>query len=124
MAISAIVAVGGAADPLLSAIEARIAELRVGPGTAPDSQMGPLVTRQHRDRGASYLDRAPAHGADVVVDGRPLASISGSRRHARWRGHGSAVAGAAQGAGSITVRCQRPRLAVNSSSPRRARLVG
>jgi malonate-semialdehyde dehydrogenase (acetylating)/methylmalonate-semialdehyde dehydrogenase len=70
MAISVIVAVGAAADPLVGAIAARLPKLRVGPGADPDSDMGPLITAEHRDRVASYLDRGPAAGADLVVDGR------------------------------------------------------
>jgi malonate-semialdehyde dehydrogenase (acetylating)/methylmalonate-semialdehyde dehydrogenase len=50
----------------------RMAGLRVGPGTDPDAQMGPLVTREHRDRVASYVDRGVEEGADLVVDGRGL----------------------------------------------------
>jgi len=70
MAIATVVAVGPVADPLVEAIAARLPGLRVGPGTDPDSQMGPLITGAHRDRVASYLDSAPAQGATVVADGR------------------------------------------------------
>jgi malonate-semialdehyde dehydrogenase (acetylating)/methylmalonate-semialdehyde dehydrogenase len=70
MAISMLVAVGAAADPLVEAIKERIPKVRVGPGLEPDSEMGPLVTREHRDRVASYVERAPEEGATVVVDGR------------------------------------------------------
>jgi malonate-semialdehyde dehydrogenase (acetylating) / methylmalonate-semialdehyde dehydrogenase len=77
MAISTIVAVGGVAEPLLAAIGERIAELRVGPGTAPESQMGPLVTQEHRDRVAGYLESGPGHGAELVVDGRELPPPAG-----------------------------------------------
>jgi malonate-semialdehyde dehydrogenase (acetylating)/methylmalonate-semialdehyde dehydrogenase len=66
MAISVVVAVGDAAQPLVDAIAARLPKLRVGPGTDPDSEMGPLITREHRDRVASYVDT----NATVVVDGR------------------------------------------------------
>ena len=57
-------------DPLIEAIRARLPKVTVGPGADPASQMGPLITRQHRDKVASYLDSAPAQGATVVVDGR------------------------------------------------------
>jgi malonate-semialdehyde dehydrogenase (acetylating) / methylmalonate-semialdehyde dehydrogenase len=77
MAISAVVAVGDVADPLLAAISARIAELRIGPGTDRENQMGPLVTQAHRDRVAGYLESAPAHGAKVLVDGRELPPPAG-----------------------------------------------
>ena len=70
MAISVVVAVGEAADPLRRAIVERIAALRVGPGTDPSSEMGPLVTAQHRERVASYIGLAAEEGAEVVVDGR------------------------------------------------------
>ena len=70
MAISVVVAVGSAADPLVDALKARLPKIKVGPGTDPDAQMGPLVTREHRDKVASYLESGPAQGADLVVDGR------------------------------------------------------
>ena len=70
MAIATIVAVGTVADPLVEAIKARLPRVKVGPGSDPDAEMGPLVTRQHRDKVASYLDSGPAQGATVVADGR------------------------------------------------------
>jgi malonate-semialdehyde dehydrogenase (acetylating)/methylmalonate-semialdehyde dehydrogenase len=70
MAISVVVAVGGSADPLVEQIRAKMQGLRVGPGTDPDSQMGPLVTAAHRDRVASYVESGARAGAEVVVDGR------------------------------------------------------
>ena len=70
MAVSMLVAVGGVADELVSAIKARIPAVKVGPGTEPGAEMGPLVTREHRDKVASYVERAPGEGATVVVDGR------------------------------------------------------
>jgi malonate-semialdehyde dehydrogenase (acetylating) / methylmalonate-semialdehyde dehydrogenase len=72
MAISALVAVGDVADRLLPAITERMARLEVGPGTDPASEMGPLVTREHRDRVAGYLATGGDEGAEVVVDGRGL----------------------------------------------------
>jgi malonate-semialdehyde dehydrogenase (acetylating)/methylmalonate-semialdehyde dehydrogenase len=72
MAISAVVAVGDAADPLVDAIKARLPKIKVGPGMEPDVEMGPLVTREHRDKVASYLDSGPAQGATLVADGREL----------------------------------------------------
>ena len=65
MAISVVVAVGAVADPLIEAIAARMPSLVVGPGTDPESQMGPLVTAEHRDRVRGYVE-----GARLVVDGR------------------------------------------------------
>jgi malonate-semialdehyde dehydrogenase (acetylating)/methylmalonate-semialdehyde dehydrogenase len=73
MAVSVVVAVGGVADPLLDAIAQRLPALRIGPGTDPDSEMGPLITQAHRDRVASYVAAAPDEGARVVVDGRAKA---------------------------------------------------
>jgi malonate-semialdehyde dehydrogenase (acetylating) / methylmalonate-semialdehyde dehydrogenase len=70
MAIATIVAVGDVADPLVAAIKARLPKVKVGPGSDPSSEMGPLVTRVHRDKVASYLDSGPAQGATVVADGR------------------------------------------------------
>ena len=70
MAIATIVAVGDVADPLVEAIKTRLPKITVGPGSDPASEMGPLVTRQHRDKVASYLDSGPAQGATVVTDGR------------------------------------------------------
>jgi malonate-semialdehyde dehydrogenase (acetylating)/methylmalonate-semialdehyde dehydrogenase len=70
MAISVIVAVGSVADPLVDAIRRRIPKIKVGPGLEQGSEMGPLVTRQHRDHVAGFLDSAIAEGATVAVDGR------------------------------------------------------
>ncbi|HWS49581.1 MAG TPA: CoA-acylating methylmalonate-semialdehyde dehydrogenase [Microbacterium sp.] len=69
MAVSVLVAVGDIADELVAGIRDRIAELRIGPGTDPSSEMGPLITREHRDKVASYVTGATAEGATVVVDG-------------------------------------------------------
>ncbi len=63
MAISVVVAVGGAADPLLDAIRERMARIKIGPGLDDGVEMGPLITGEHRDRVASYLESAPAEGA-------------------------------------------------------------
>jgi malonate-semialdehyde dehydrogenase (acetylating)/methylmalonate-semialdehyde dehydrogenase len=74
MAISVVLAVGDVADPLIDAIRKRVARIKVGPGIVPDSmpanEMGPLISREHRDRVASYLDTAVAEGATLAVDGR------------------------------------------------------
>lgn len=69
MAISVVVAVGAAADPLVEAIRARIHKLRIGPGTEEGNDMGPLITREHRDRVASYVQKAASEGASVAEDG-------------------------------------------------------
>jgi malonate-semialdehyde dehydrogenase (acetylating)/methylmalonate-semialdehyde dehydrogenase len=70
MAISVVVAVGDAAEPLVSAIEERLPKIKVGPGTDAEAEMGPLITREHRDKVAGYLDSAPQQGATLRVDGR------------------------------------------------------
>jgi malonate-semialdehyde dehydrogenase (acetylating) / methylmalonate-semialdehyde dehydrogenase len=70
MAISVIVAVGDVADPLVGAIKDRLPKITVGPGSEASSEMGPLVTREHRDKVASYLEKGLEQGADVVADGR------------------------------------------------------
>ncbi|GAA3176088.1 MULTISPECIES: CoA-acylating methylmalonate-semialdehyde dehydrogenase [Streptomyces] len=69
MAVSVVVAVGETADPLIEKIKERAAALRIGPGDDPASEMGPLITKVHRDKVASYVKGAAAQGADVVVDG-------------------------------------------------------
>ena len=73
MAISQVVAVGDVADKLIAAIKERIPKVKVGDGMAPDSEMGPLVTREHRDKVASYVANTEAEGGTVVVDGRESA---------------------------------------------------
>jgi len=70
MAISLVVTVGDVADPLIEAIQARMKNVKVGPGLEPGNEMGPLITREHRDRVAGYVANAGAEGATVVVDGR------------------------------------------------------
>jgi malonate-semialdehyde dehydrogenase (acetylating) / methylmalonate-semialdehyde dehydrogenase len=77
MAISALVTVGDVADRLLPAITERIGRLTVGPGTDAASEMGPLVTKAHRDRVAGYVATGGDEGAEVVVDGRLLAPPEG-----------------------------------------------
>jgi malonate-semialdehyde dehydrogenase (acetylating)/methylmalonate-semialdehyde dehydrogenase len=65
MAVSMLVAVGSVADPLIEAIKQRIPNVKVGDGMDPANEMGPLITREHRDKVASYLDEGK-----VLVDGR------------------------------------------------------
>ncbi|WP_313355877.1 CoA-acylating methylmalonate-semialdehyde dehydrogenase [Microbacterium sp.] len=69
MAVSVLVAVGDIADDLIEGIRTRIADLRIGDGTDASSEMGPLITREHRDKVVSYVEGAAAEGATVVVDG-------------------------------------------------------
>jgi malonate-semialdehyde dehydrogenase (acetylating)/methylmalonate-semialdehyde dehydrogenase len=70
MAISHVVAVGEAGDKLVDAIKERLPKIKVGDGAEPGVEMGPLVTREHRDKVASYLESGPAQGATLVADGR------------------------------------------------------
>ncbi|MFC4855077.1 CoA-acylating methylmalonate-semialdehyde dehydrogenase [Actinophytocola glycyrrhizae] len=70
MAVSVVVAVDPVGDELVDRIASRMAALRVGEGTKPDAQMGPLVTAAHRDKVTSYLDAGVGEGAKLVVDGR------------------------------------------------------
>jgi malonate-semialdehyde dehydrogenase (acetylating)/methylmalonate-semialdehyde dehydrogenase len=72
MAISMLVAVGAAADRLRPLIEQRIAKLKVGDGLETGSEMGPLVTKQHRDKVAGYVETGVSEGATLVADGRTL----------------------------------------------------
>jgi malonate-semialdehyde dehydrogenase (acetylating)/methylmalonate-semialdehyde dehydrogenase len=71
MAISACVAVGPIADDLVAKIAERAATIKTGDGTR-DSDMGPLVTKVHRDKVASYIDAGEGDGAKIVVDGRTV----------------------------------------------------
>ncbi len=87
MAVSVAVAVGGVADRLVDKLEPRVRALKIGPGTDPEAEMGPLVTGEHRDKVRGYVDIGVREGAKLVVDGRRL-SLQGyengffTRRHA------------------------------------------
>jgi malonate-semialdehyde dehydrogenase (acetylating)/methylmalonate-semialdehyde dehydrogenase len=70
MAVSAIVAVGGIGDELVGKIAERLPAVKVGDGTDPASEMGPLITREHRDMVTSYLESGAEQGATIVRDGR------------------------------------------------------
>jgi malonate-semialdehyde dehydrogenase (acetylating)/methylmalonate-semialdehyde dehydrogenase len=73
MAISAVVTVGEeTADRLAAAVVERAEALKVGPGAAPDSEMGPLVTADAQQRVTSYVERGAGEGAQVALDGRGL----------------------------------------------------
>ncbi|MGX8906174.1 CoA-acylating methylmalonate-semialdehyde dehydrogenase [Streptomyces netropsis] len=69
MAISAVVAVGDTGDALVAKIRDRAEKIKIGPGDDPTSEMGPLITKAHRDKVASYVHGAAAQGAEVVLDG-------------------------------------------------------
>lgn len=70
MAISAIVTVGDAAEPLIEKLLPKIAALKVGPGNDNNNDMGPLITAEHRDKVRSYIDLGVEEGATLLVDGR------------------------------------------------------
>jgi malonate-semialdehyde dehydrogenase (acetylating)/methylmalonate-semialdehyde dehydrogenase len=72
MAISTVVAVGGAGDPLLEKMRERIDALRVGPGSDPEADMGPLVTGEARDRVVSLIEQGVREGARLEIDGRDV----------------------------------------------------
>jgi malonate-semialdehyde dehydrogenase (acetylating)/methylmalonate-semialdehyde dehydrogenase len=72
MAVSVAVAVGGVGDKLVDRLVPRVRALKIGPGTDPEAEMGPLVTRQHLDKVRSYVDVGVQEGAKLVVDGRGL----------------------------------------------------
>jgi len=84
MAISVVVAVDPIGDDLVSRIASRIGGLQIGDGSEPGMDMGPLVTRAHRDRVEGFVDVGVDEGADLVVDGRGL-SIDG-RSDGFWLG--------------------------------------
>jgi malonate-semialdehyde dehydrogenase (acetylating)/methylmalonate-semialdehyde dehydrogenase len=69
MAISAVVAVGAAGDPLVKLIERKARAIKIGPGDRDGVDMGPLVTAEHRDKVASFIAKGKSEGAKVIVDG-------------------------------------------------------
>jgi malonate-semialdehyde dehydrogenase (acetylating)/methylmalonate-semialdehyde dehydrogenase len=76
MAISVVITVGEAGDSLLGAMRERIGGLTVGNGLDPDAEMGPLITAEHRDKVAGYVDKGIDEGAHLVEDGRDI-TVSG-----------------------------------------------
>ncbi|MGE3279622.1 MAG: CoA-acylating methylmalonate-semialdehyde dehydrogenase [Alphaproteobacteria bacterium] len=72
MAVSVAVAVGGIGDRLLDKLVPRVRALKIGPGTDPEAEMGPLVTAQHLQKVRSYVDLGVQEGARLVTDGRGL----------------------------------------------------
>ncbi len=77
MAISVAVAVGDeVADQLVAKLKERIGQLKVGAGTDSTNDMGPLISRAHREKVKGYIDSAEEQGAELVVDGRDL-SVAG-----------------------------------------------
>ncbi|HXV23682.1 MAG TPA: CoA-acylating methylmalonate-semialdehyde dehydrogenase [Alphaproteobacteria bacterium] len=72
MAVAVAVAVGNVGDKLIDSLAPRVQALKVGPGTDPEAEMGPLVTKQHFDKVKGYVDLGVEEGAKLVVDGRGL----------------------------------------------------
>ncbi len=72
MAISVAVTVGNVADKLVDKLAPMVRALKVGPGTDPEAEMGPLVTKQHLEKVSGYVDQGVKEGAKLVVDGRGL----------------------------------------------------
>ncbi|HYP78962.1 MAG TPA: aldehyde dehydrogenase family protein, partial [Steroidobacteraceae bacterium] len=77
MAVSVLVAVGAAAEAVVPRVLERARRLKIGPGTQPGVEMGPLVTAAHRDRVTSYIERGVAEGARLLLDGRSCATPGG-----------------------------------------------
>jgi malonate-semialdehyde dehydrogenase (acetylating)/methylmalonate-semialdehyde dehydrogenase len=70
MAISAVVAVAGAGDALVAKIAQKAAKLKIGAGAETGVDMGPLISRAHRDKVKGYVDAGEKEGAELVLDGR------------------------------------------------------
>jgi malonate-semialdehyde dehydrogenase (acetylating)/methylmalonate-semialdehyde dehydrogenase len=64
--------VGKSGDTLLEKLAPRVRQLKVGPGMDPQSEMGPLVTKQHFDKVKGYVDIGVKEGAKLAVDGRGI----------------------------------------------------
>ena len=80
MALSVVVAVTDkVADALIHTLKEKVPQLKIAPGTVEGVEMGPLVTKEHRDRVKSYVDLGVEEGAELIVDGRDL-SIKGSEQ--------------------------------------------
>ena len=77
MAVSVVAAVDSIADQLIDKIKTRIPNIKVGAGTDPSAEMGPLITREHRDKVAGYVHWAAKEGAKVVIDGTAKAKDDG-----------------------------------------------
>ncbi|MGH8739080.1 MAG: CoA-acylating methylmalonate-semialdehyde dehydrogenase, partial [Burkholderiales bacterium] len=73
MAISAVIAVGAAGDPLVKLLAKKAKAIKIGPGDSLGMDMGPLVTAQHRDKIAGYIEQGVKEGAKLVLDGRAQA---------------------------------------------------
>ena len=72
MAQSVAVAVGNVGDKLIDELSKKVEALKIGPGMDKNSEMGPLVTKEHLERVRGYVDLGIKEGADLVVDGRDI----------------------------------------------------
>ncbi len=72
MALSVVVAVGDVGDRLIKKLIPRVQSLKVGPGTDPEVEMGPLISKQHLEKVTSFVDKGVQEGADLLVDGRSI----------------------------------------------------
>jgi len=72
MAQSVAIAVGGIGDKLVSKLSKKVEALKVGPGLDKDSEMGPLVTKEHLEKVKGYVNLGVKEGAKLVVDGRNI----------------------------------------------------
>ena len=77
MAVSVVLASEAIADDLVGKIKERIPNIKVGPGSDPAAEMGPLISKEHRDKVAGYVTNASSEGATVVVDGTDKAKDAG-----------------------------------------------
>jgi len=77
MAVSVVLVVDSVADALVERIKNRVPNIKVGAGTDPASEMGPLISREHRDKVAGYVTNANAEGAKVIIDGTDKAKDEG-----------------------------------------------
>ena len=77
MAVSVVLAVDTIADALVEKLKSRVPNIKVGAGSDPASEMGPLISREHRDKVASYVTNAAKEGAQVVLDGTDKAKDEG-----------------------------------------------
>ena len=78
MAVSVVVAVGEAGEALVPKLKETASALKVGPGDAPDSEMGPLISAEHKTRVTGYIEKGEAQRAQLVLDGRKHPKAGGA----------------------------------------------
>ncbi|HSO70333.1 MAG TPA: CoA-acylating methylmalonate-semialdehyde dehydrogenase [Arachnia sp.] len=86
MALPVVVAVGEAHDALIEKVKARAQVLKVGPGSDPDNELGPVISSKSRERILSWINDAEAKGANVVLDGRGFSSEVEGTANGNWVG--------------------------------------